>query len=53
LCYANRHLRDNSYVVLEALREYGLALEYASDELKAEIAECWVNAREPEVKNDN
>ena len=26
---------------------------YASDELKAEIAECWVNAREPEVKNDN
>jgi hypothetical protein len=38
---------------MAAVTENRLALEYASAELRFEMAECWLERMEQELKNEN
>jgi hypothetical protein len=51
--YALARLRADREVVLAAVMQDAWAFEYASDELKCEMAECWLERMEQELKNEN
>lgn len=50
--YASKGLRDDRDVVMEAVRKCGYAGDFASDELRCEMAACWLERMEQEAKND-
>lgn len=52
LQFVSDELRNDREVVLAAVMQDAWAFEYASDELKCEMAECWAKCMEQEVKNE-
>jgi len=46
LAWASYELQADREVVMEAVKQDGRSLQYASNELKLEMAECWVKCME-------
>jgi predicted nucleic acid-binding Zn-ribbon protein len=52
LQYASENLRGDREVVIEAVNHSWWAMDYASEELKFEMAQGWLERMEQETKND-
>jgi hypothetical protein len=50
--YASTEFKDDKEIVLEAVKQAGYAGDFASEELRCEMAECWAECIEQETKND-
>lgn len=52
LQFASYELRNDREFILAAVKQNRYALSWVSDKMQMEIAQCWANAMQQEVKND-